>query len=135
MHLALGEKEIPILIKSMEGSMTCGALELWFNFVTVSKLRRDQRVLRWIAFDTLYKPGENDTIIKQWAVKGMKAVCTIMDNKEKQTSQTFNENVSPHNWDLFRVSFIYLHKILRLPQHGSEERELTRNKYKICAMS
>lgn len=64
--------------------MTCGALELWFNFVTVSKLRRNKRVLIWIAFDTLYtgKPGENDTIFKQWAVRGMKAVCTIMDNKE-----------------------------------------------------
>ncbi len=66
---AIGEKEIPPLIKDKIDSITYGTLELWFNFVRQFILRRDQSILRWIAFDTQFEPGDNDTIFKQWAVK------------------------------------------------------------------
>ena len=40
---------------------------------------------------------------KQWAVKGIKAVCTLMEkNKEEQTFQKLKETFSFHNLDLFR---------------------------------
>lgn len=85
-----GEKEIPLLAKSKIDSITSGVLGFWFNFVRQFKLKKDQTVLRWIAFDTQFKPGENDAIFMQWAVKGIKAVCTIMENKELQSFQTLN---------------------------------------------
>ena len=92
----LGEKQIPLLVKSQIDSITSGALEFWFDFVKQFKLKKVQKALRWIAFDTQLKPGENDAIFKQWAVNCIKAVCTTM------TFQTLKEKLTLYNLDLFR---------------------------------
>ena len=65
-QLVLGEKEIPLLVKSQIDSITSGSLEFWFDFVRQFKLRNDQKALGWIAFDTQFKPGENYAIFKGW---------------------------------------------------------------------
>ncbi len=53
-QMALGEKEIPLLIKSEMDSVTSFALELWFKFVIQFKLRKDEKVLQWIAVISLH---------------------------------------------------------------------------------
>lgn len=98
----LGEKEIPSVVKSQLDSITSGAVEFWFEFARQFKLSKDQKVLRWIAFDTQFKPGESDATFKQWATKGISAICTVLENKELQTFQTLKEKLSLTNRDLFR---------------------------------
>lgn len=98
----LGEKEIPSVVKSQLDSITSGAVEFWFEFARQFKLSKDQKVLRWIAFDTQFKPGENDATFKQWATKGIRAICTVVENEELLTFQTLKEKFSLTNRDLFR---------------------------------
>lgn len=74
-------------------------MEFWFEFARQFKLSKDQKVLRWIGFDT---PGESDATFKQWATKGFRAICTIMENEELLTFQTLKEKFSLTNRDLFR---------------------------------
>lgn len=80
----LGEKGIPSCIKGKINSITAGTFELWFKFVEQFKLWKGQKVLRWIAFDTQFKSGVGDVTFKQWTIKGIKAIGTVIDNKELQ---------------------------------------------------
>ena len=98
----LGEKETPLIVKNQIDSITSDVLEFWFNFVKQFKLRKEQKVLRWISYDTEFKPGENDVFFVQWSKKGIKAICTVMENKELISFQTLKERFSLQNRDLFR---------------------------------
>lgn len=60
----LGEKSIPEYIKRNIDSITVFTLETWHKLVRQFKLERAQRVLRWIAHDSEFKPGIYDSTFK-----------------------------------------------------------------------
>ena len=75
---------------------------MMFNFIRQFRLRKDQTTLRWIAFDTQFKPGDNDDTFKHWTTKGITAIGTVIENKELQSFQILKDKFALQNRDLSR---------------------------------
>lgn len=52
-------------------------LDKWYSVVKQLKLGKELGLLRWIAYDEEFKPGKFDSNIKELAVKGIAAICTL----------------------------------------------------------
>lgn len=64
------------------GSNVAITLEQLSIVVKKYKLKGGVRRLRWFAYDSKFKLGVYNPIFKEWAQKGIKAMCTVSENGE-----------------------------------------------------
>lgn len=61
------------------GVVTKTTIEIWNTVVERYKQEKETKILSWFAFDDRFIPGINDKGFKQWARKGITAICTMVE--------------------------------------------------------
>ena len=60
--------------------ITLHTLNIWFDFYKEIKLERELKLLSWFAYDDRFKPSLSDHNFRDWAGKGLTAMCTLTKN-------------------------------------------------------
>lgn len=77
-------------------------LSSWFGIIKQLKLWPQVKLLRWIAYDTEFKPNCMDPRFKSWANKGITAYRNIMDENTLQDFQLLKVKYNLGNDDFYR---------------------------------
>lgn len=56
----LGENTIPGYIRNLIDPITIFTLETWFTLTRQLKLKKEQKILKWVALDSEFRPGLHD---------------------------------------------------------------------------
>lgn len=51
-------------------AITVHTLDLWFKVLKIYKLQNDANILKWVAYDSNFKPAKYDQGFKQWVKEG-----------------------------------------------------------------
>uniref|UniRef100_A0A3B5ADU2 Reverse transcriptase zinc-binding domain-containing protein n=1 Tax=Stegastes partitus TaxID=144197 RepID=A0A3B5ADU2_9TELE len=99
---SIGEREIPPQIKGQLNLFTTFTLEIWYSTVKKLKLKKEQGLLKWIAFDEKFYPGKLDPTFKSWTKKGITAICTVVKNGQMRSFQELKDAYNLQNHDFFK---------------------------------
>uniref|UniRef100_A0A3P9HXL6 Reverse transcriptase domain-containing protein n=1 Tax=Oryzias latipes TaxID=8090 RepID=A0A3P9HXL6_ORYLA len=74
----MGENGVPATAKEHLdlNPITLFTLENWYYVIKQLKLGKEIRLLKWTAYDDKFRPAQFDHRFKQWADKGITAMCT-----------------------------------------------------------
>lgn len=62
--------------------VTVHKLDLWFKVLKIYKLQNDANILKWVAYDSNFKPAKYDQGFKQWVAKVITAWCVLVKEGE-----------------------------------------------------
>lgn len=77
-------------------------LQNWLTIVKQLKIEKQSKILRWIAYDTAFIPGEMDQRFKHWTYIGITSFCKIMEGNNLQSFQALKDTYDLENLDFFR---------------------------------
>ena len=77
-------------------------LNTWFDVIKQLNLWTQLKQLRWIAFDSDFKPNCMDSRFKFWMDKGITAYYSIIEKNTLQSFQTLREKYNLEKQDFFR---------------------------------
>uniref|UniRef100_A0A096M9G4 Reverse transcriptase domain-containing protein n=1 Tax=Poecilia formosa TaxID=48698 RepID=A0A096M9G4_POEFO len=77
--------------KKYKDPITNFTLETWFKTLKKHKIKKEMKVLRWIAYDTDFKPLKYDKGFKQWIGKGITGWYTLQENNELLSFQQMKD--------------------------------------------
>lgn len=98
----LGDTTSKIVQSDELSNWTRVALNIWFKECKNSKLGRDARLLRWVAYDRDFKPGQLDSRFKQWIRKGITSYSTISSSAGLRSFQYLIDNHNLEKQDFYR---------------------------------
>lgn len=73
--------------------ITKNTIEIWNTVVERYKLEKEVKNLSWFAFDDRLIPGINDKGFKQWAKKGITAICTMVERGKLQSFEKLRDRL------------------------------------------
>lgn len=71
----IGDEETYNVIKNQVNPITMFTLKLWFSIIKKHKIQKDTNSLKWVAYDSKFKPARYDKGLKLWTTKGITALC------------------------------------------------------------
>ena len=98
----IGDQEIYKRIKNNIDSITTFTLELWFRVIKKYRIKKETKVLRWVAFDSNFKSAEYDKGFKQWVDKGVTAWCTLKKDGALESFQNMKDIYSLDKREFYR---------------------------------
>ena len=101
----IGDQEIYKRIKKglkNIDSITTFTLELWFRVIKKYRIKKETKVLRWVAFDSNFKSAEYDKGFKQWVDKGVTAWCTLEKDGALESFQNMKDIYSLDKREFYR---------------------------------
>jgi hypothetical protein len=98
----IGDQEIYKRIKNNIDSITTFTLELWFRVIKKYRIKKETKVLRWVAFDSNFKSAEYDKGFKQWVDKGVTAWCTLEKDGALESFQNMKDIYSLDKREFYR---------------------------------
>lgn len=70
--VSFGRGRLPNHIKILFNPVTIFTIETWFS--VARQLKKEKKLLKWIALDKNFKPGLHDSTFKNWMSKGVTAL-------------------------------------------------------------
>ena len=89
-------------LKNNIDSITTFTLELWFRVIKKYRIKKETKVLRWVAFDSNFKSAEYDKGFKQWVDKGVTAWCTLEKDGALESFQNMKDIYSLDKREFYR---------------------------------
>lgn len=71
--------------------ITKNTIEIRNTVVERYKLEKEIKKLSWFAFDDRFIPGTNDKGFRQWARKGITAICTMVERGKLQSFEKLRD--------------------------------------------
>lgn len=71
-------------------SITRFTLKLWFHIIKKYKIQKDANLLKWVAYDSNFKPTTYDKRLKPWTIKGITAWCVLVKDGQLESFQNMN---------------------------------------------
>lgn len=65
-------------------TVTKFTLEVCNTVIRKSKLEKETRIFRWLAYDGNFLPGKEDIGFNNWTRKGIKAICKMVEKVDIQ---------------------------------------------------
>ena len=112
----IGDEEIYIIQEKID-PITSFTLVVWVRVVQKYKIK-DINQLKWLAFNSNFKPKEYDRGFKTWVTKGITAWCTLEEKEELERFQNMKDKYDLVKHDFQRYSQLtdyYKKKIRRDP--------------------
>ena len=100
----IGDRETFEKVRNQMDSITKFTLELWFKLLRHNKAEKDTTLLKWVAFDSSFKPAGRGGGFGQWADKGITAWCALV---EKGKIMSFQDLKTTYGLD-WREFYKYL---------------------------
>lgn len=98
----LGDKNKYSQQKEHLNSLTRISLSIWFEECRKLKLENQIKSLRWIQYDTDFKPSQIDKRFKFWTLRGITAYTLISKTGEMDSFQTLKDKYDLDKQDFFR---------------------------------
>ena len=98
----VGERQTPLQLKDQIDPVTSFMLDTWHSVTKQLKIGRELSLLKWIAFDREFIPGNMDTTYRGWVNDGITATCTIIKEGVMLSFQEMKDRFGVRNADLFR---------------------------------
>lgn len=98
----IGDEEIYKSIKNKINPITMFTLKLWFSVIKKHKIQKDISILKWIAYDSKFKPAKYDTGFKQWTNRGITAWCVLMKKRQLESFQNIKEKYDLNKHDFYK---------------------------------
>lgn len=116
----LGEDGLTNTIRAKLNPIALFSLEIWFSIIKQSKLKNSHKMLRWIALDNSFKPGQYDSVFKDWIHRGLTAFSLIAKNDKVMSFQELKTRFDLKNTDLFRYLQVrdYYNKEIKAASSG-----------------
>lgn len=83
-------------------AITKNTIEIWNTVIERYKLEKEIKILSWFAFDDRFIPGVNDKGFKQWARKGITAICTMVEGGQLQSFEKLRERFGLDKHEQYR---------------------------------
>lgn len=77
-------------------------LNIWYDFIKQNKLEKELKLLSWFAYDDEFKPSTSDHKFREWTMKGLTAICTLIKKGNIMSFQELKTKYDLDNKDLFR---------------------------------
>ena len=98
----IGDKKITDSILGQLDPITSFTLQVWFSVVKQLGLVEQSRILRWVTYDTAFKPGRMDQRFKYWSDKGITTYYGIIEENNLQSFQYLKDRYNLEKPDFFR---------------------------------
>ncbi len=83
-------------------SITVFTLELWFRVLKNYRIKKETNVLKWVAFDSNFKPAVYDKRFKWWVNKGVTAWYTLQKDGELESFQNMKDKYDLDKHEFYR---------------------------------
>lgn len=98
----IGDKELYKKLRKNIDPITGHTLEIWFKILKIYKCYNDSKSLKWLAYDSNFKPAQYDQGFKQWAAKGVTAWCVLEREGQLESFQNLKEKHDLGTLDFYR---------------------------------
>lgn len=98
----IGDQKLATAYQKELNPFASFTLLIWFELVKELNLRNYIQVLKWVAYDSEFKPNQLDLQFKNWSHKGINVYCKILDKNGLQSFQTLQEKYGLGKSDFFR---------------------------------
>ena len=78
----IGDKETFRNVTKQMDSITRFTMDLWFRILRYNRAEKDAYLLKWVAFDSKFKPTGQGGGFGRWVYKGITAWCTLVEKGE-----------------------------------------------------
>lgn len=89
----LGEEDLNDTLRGALNPIVRFSLQIWFSLIKQLKLKNSQKILRWIALDSSFKPTNYDPTFKKWMSKGLTAFYMATKNNKMMTFQNLKKHI------------------------------------------
>lgn len=77
-------------------------LYTWFEVIKQLNLWTQLKTLRWLGYDTEFKPNSLDSRFRYWANQGITAYCTMIEKNTLHNFQMLKRKYNLQNYDFYR---------------------------------
>uniref|UniRef100_A0A3Q3ASL9 Reverse transcriptase domain-containing protein n=1 Tax=Kryptolebias marmoratus TaxID=37003 RepID=A0A3Q3ASL9_KRYMA len=98
----IGDEDRYERIKKNMDPITVFTLDLWFKTLKKHKIKKEMKVLRWVAYDSDFKPAMYDKGFKQWISKGITGWFTLQKDGELESFQKMKDKYNLDKHEFYR---------------------------------